>query len=74
MVFTERFTTEVMINFIKRLLKQVKRKVFLILDEHAVYRSTAVKKFLSERENQVRLFQLPAHSPEANPYEMLNQD
>jgi transposase len=74
MVFTERFTTEVMINFLKRLLKQMKRRVFLIVDGHPVHRSVAVKKFLAERDEQVRLFQLPAYSPELNPDEMLNQD
>jgi transposase len=74
MVFTERFTTEVMIRFLKRLLKQMKKRVFFIVDGHPVHRSRAVKKFVAEREDQIRLFQLPGYSPELNPDEMLNQD
>ena len=74
MVFTERFVTEVMIRFLKRLLKQMKKRVFLVLDGHPVHRSTAVKKFVAEKKNQIRLFHLPGYSPELNPDEMLNQD
>jgi transposase len=74
MVFTERFTADVMIGFLKRLLKQMQRKVFLIVDGHPVHRSRAVKKFVTGKKGQVRLFQLPPYSPELNPDEMLNQD
>jgi transposase len=74
MVFTDRFNTDVMLRFLKRLLKQMKRKVFLIVDGHPVHRSHAVKKFVAEREDQIQLFHLPAYSPELNPDEMLNQD
>jgi transposase len=74
MVFTERFVTEVMIRFLKRLLKQMKKRVFLVLDGHPVHRSTAVKKFVAEKKNRIRLFHLPGYSPELNPDEMLNQD
>ena len=74
MVFTERFVTEVMIRFLKRLLKQMKKRVFLVLDGHPVHRSTAVKKFVAEKKTRSRLFHLPGYSPELNPEEMLNQD
>ena len=74
MVFTERFNTGVMLRFLKRLLKQMKKKIFLIVDGHPVHRSSAVKKFVAEKKDQIRLFHLPAYSPELNPDEMLNQD
>jgi len=75
MVFIERFNTGVMLRFLKRLLKQMKKKkIFLIVDGHPVHRSSAVKKFVAEKKDQIRLFRLPAYSPELNPDEMLNQD
>jgi len=74
MVFTDRFNSDVMLRFLKRLLKQMERKVFLIVDGHPVHRGRAVKKFAAERRDQIQLFHLPAYSPELNPDEMLNQD
>lgn len=75
MVFVERFNTAVMLRFLKRLLKQMaKKKIFLIVDGHPVHRSSAVEKFVADRQDHIRLFHLPAYSPELNPDEMLNQD
>jgi transposase len=74
MVFTDRFNSDVMLRFLKRLLKQMERKVFLIVDGHPVHRGRAVKKFVAERKDQIQMFHLPAYSPELNPDEMLNQD
>jgi len=74
MVFTDRFNSDVMIRFLKRLLKQMERRVFLIVDGHPVHRGRAVNKFVAKRKDQLQLFHLPAYSPELNPDEMLNQD
>jgi transposase len=74
MVFAEQFNSDVMIRFLKRLLKQMQRKIFLIVDGHPVHRSQAVKKFVADKKDRLRIFQLPAYSPELNPDEMLNQD
>jgi len=74
MVFTERFRAPVFISFLKRLLKQNRGKVFLIVDGHPVHRSKAVKDWLGANEEHIRMFFLPGYSPELNPDEMLNQD
>lgn len=74
MVFNERFTTSVFIDFLKRLVKGSKQKIFLILDGHPVHKSKVVKKWILENENVIRIFLLPAYSPELNPDEYLNQD
>ena len=74
MVFTDRFDSDVMLTFLKRLLKQMERKVFLIVDGHPVHRGRVVKNFVAEKKDQIQLFYLPAYSPELNPDEMLNQD
>ncbi len=74
MVFKQRFKADVFEEFLRRLVRQSERKVFIIVDGHPVHRSTKVKKWLSKNEKHIRLFFLPSYSPELNPDEILNQD
>jgi transposase len=74
MVFRERFTVKVFVNFLQRLSKDARRKVYLIVDRHPVHKARAVERWLAENPKQLRLFFLPAYSPELNPDEMLNND
>lgn len=74
MVFKERFCADVFLRFLRRLVRQGRRKVFLIVDRHPVHRSVKLKKWLKNNEHPVRLFFLPGYSPELNPDEVLNQD
>ena len=74
MVFRKRFRDEVFKGFLKRMVRQSQRKIFMIVDKHPVHRSRTVKRWLFEHQKQIRLFYLPSYSPELNPDEMLNQD
>ncbi len=74
MVFKKGFTAAVFVRFLRRLMKQAGRKVFIIVDRHPVHRSKKVQAWLDEHAKQLRLFFLPGYSPELNPDEMLNQD
>ena len=74
MVFKERFTGTVMIRFLRRLIKQNKQKVFLIVDGHPVHRSKKVKRWIYRNRGHIRFFYLPGYSPQLNPDELLNQD
>lgn len=74
MVFKERFTTKVFLEFLRRLLRQVNRRIYLIVDSHPVHRSIKVKNWVKENEKRIRMFFLPSYSPELNPDELLNQD
>jgi transposase len=73
-VFRGRFTSRVFLDFLKRLARQVGRLLYLIVDGHPVHRSAAVRDWLVENAERIRLFRLPAYSPELNPDEYLNQD
>lgn len=42
MIFRRRFSNEVFLEFISRLIKQTEQKVFLIVDGHPVHRSKEV--------------------------------
>lgn len=74
MVFKRRFTAPVCIQFLRRLVRQRKQKVFLILDRHPVHRSAAVQRWIEQHSDRLRLFFLPPYSPELNPDEYLNHD
>jgi transposase len=74
MVFEGTFKNATFIEFMKRMLKQATRKIYLIVDGHPVHRSVAVKQFVADNANRLRLIRLPGYCPELNPYELLNQD
>lgn len=74
MVFEGKFQNPVFIEFMKRMLKQVQGKIYLIVDGHPVHRSAAAKKFAAENAKRLRLIRLPGYCPELNPDELLNQD
>ena len=77
MIFRQRFTARVFLNFLRRLLRltrKTRRKVFLIADGHPVHKSRLVSRWLAEHATQIRIFCLPSYSPELNPDELLNQD
>jgi len=74
MIFHENFTSEVFLKFLKRLVQQSSRKVYLIVDRHRAHRSNEVKQWLTTNEKSIRVFYLPSYCPELNPDEFLNQD
>ena len=67
--FEGKFEASVFIDFCKRLMHDTSGPVFLIVDGHPVHRSNAVKEFVASTQGQLRLFRLPAYSPELNPDE-----
>ena len=64
----------ILIDFLKRLIKDAQRKVILILDNLRVHHARKVKDWLQGKEDQIELFYLPSYSPELNPDEYLNCD
>ena len=74
MVFRSRFTTPVFLRFLRRLLRHVRRPVFLIMDRHPVHVARAVDRWVAQRPDRLRLFFLPGYSPGLNPDEFLNND
>ncbi len=74
MVFTGKFDAPLFVNFMRRLLKQAKDKVYLIVDGHPVHKSRLAKTFVARNAKRLRLILLPGYCPELNPDELLNQD
>jgi transposase len=74
MVLNEGFRVKVFLDFLRRLIKQAKRKVFVIVDGHPVHRAKIVQTWRLAHIRDLELFYLPSYSPELNPDEMLNND
>jgi len=62
------------IQFMRRLLHGQKRRVFLILDGHPAHKAKRVAQFVESLKGRLRLFFLPAYSPERNPDELVWND
>ena len=74
-LFEGRFTAQVFIDFLRRLIDHYPdRKVFLICDNHSTHHAKVVKTWVGERSERIELHFLPSYSPELNPDELLNQD
>ena len=74
MVFREGFTATVFLRFLRRLIRLVRRPVFLIVDGHPVHHARRVTHWVTAHHDQIRLVFLPGYSPDLNPDEFLNHD
>jgi transposase len=73
-LYEGRFHSEILIEFMKRLIGESSRKIFLILDNHPVHKAEAVQVWIDAHVAQIEVFFLPGYSPELNPAEYLNCD
>ena len=64
----------IFIDFMKRLIKDAKPKVFLIVDNLRVHHAKAVQDWLARHKVEIEIFYLPAYAPEHHPDEYLNND
>lgn len=72
MIYTKTMNTQRFIIFLKQLIKDSKKKIFLILDNLRVHHAYIVQDWVEENKDKIELFFLPAYSPELNPDEYLN--
>jgi len=71
MITRSKLTADVFVAFLKRLIHNWPRSIFLIVDGHPVHKSVAVSKFVTSTEGRLQLFYLPPYSPELNPDEQV---
>jgi transposase len=74
MVYAGGITPERLIVFLRRLTKDARRKVFLILDNLNVHKARPVKDWLADNAERIEVFFLPPYTPELNPSEYFNGD
>jgi transposase len=74
MLYREKMSSPVLIKFMSRLIKDVSRKIFLILDNLKVHHSKKVAAWLKKKSEKIEVFFLPPYAPERNPDEYLNSN
>ena len=68
------FTGPVFLVYLRRLVRQIDRKIHLIVDRHPVHRRVLVRDWLAEHVDSIEMHLLPGYAPELNPVELLNGD
>ena len=63
-----------LIRFLGRLVRDARRKVFLILDRLKVHRARLTRDWLAAHRSEIEVHYLPPYSPELNPDEGVNAD
>jgi len=74
MVFEDNFTSQKFIQFLGRMIRKIKQKIFLVVDNHRVHHSKKVKAYVEKYKDRIQLFFLPPYCPDMNPQELVNQD
>lgn len=74
MIYESSMNARVLIKFMRRLIKDAGRKVFLILDNRKVHCGKLVKTWLERHQEKIEAFYLLSCSPELNHDEYLNCD
>jgi transposase len=73
-IFDGALNTNILIDFLRRLIKGASKKIYLILDNLRVHHAKPLKAWLAEHADAIEVFYLPSYSPELNPDEMANAD
>lgn len=73
-LYKDSMNSDKLIDFMRRLTRDVKKKVFLILDNLRVHHSKKVTEWLEKHKDKIEIFYLPPYAPEYNPDELVNSD
>jgi len=72
MVYEKKMNQQLFIDFMRRLIRESKRKVFFIVDNLRVHHGKIVAAWLEKHKDEIEVFFLPPYAPESNPDEYLN--
>ena len=71
-LYKDNMNSEKLIDFMRRLVRDTAKKVFLILDNLRAHHSKKVTAWLKKHKSEIEVFYLPPYAPEYNPDELLN--
>src|SRR5919112_148963 len=74
MIYEGALNTTIFLNFLRRLIREAGRKLFVIVDNLPVHRARRVTAWVQNHADQIELCYLPSYPPEHNPDEFLNND
>jgi transposase len=73
-LYKDNMNSDKLIDFMRRLVRDTTKKVFLILDNLRVHHSKKVQNWVKKHKDEIEIFFLPPYAPEYNPDELLNSD
>lgn len=74
MIYAGKMNAALFIVFLRRLITEATKKVFLIVDNLSVHEAAVVDQWLADKKDRIEVFYLPKYAPERNPDEYLNCD
>src|ERR687884_20578 len=74
MIYEGALKAPIFLDFLRRLIREVARKRFVIVDNLPVHRARRVTAWVQNHADQIELCYLPSYAPEHNPDEFLNND
>lgn len=74
MIIKGKFNSGVFQNFLQRMIRYSKQKIYFVTDGHPAHKTMKLKEWLAENKKRIEVFFIPPYSPELNPQEYLNQD
>ena len=74
MIYEGALKAPIFLNFLRRLVREAGRKLFVIVDNLPVHRAHQVIAWVHDHADQIELCYLPSYAPEHNPDEFLNND
>ena len=74
MIYEGALKTTIFLDFLRRLVREAARKLFVIVDNLPVHRARRVTAWVQDHADRIELFYLPPYAPEHNPDEFLNND
>jgi hypothetical protein len=74
LVYDRALNTAIFLKFLRCLVKDADRRLFVIVDHLRVDRAKVVMAWVAENADRIELFYLPSSAPERNPDEYLNND
>ena len=72
MLYEGALNAALFLAFLQRLVRNARRKVFLIVDNLKVHKAAKVQAWVAAHRDKIELFFLPAYAPEHNPDEFLH--
>ncbi|CBJ50654.1 putative transposase [Ralstonia solanacearum PSI07] len=66
-IFDGALNAGILIDFLRRLIRGARQKIFLVLDNLKVHHAKPVKAWLEANKEHIEVFYLPSYSPELNP-------
>lgn len=74
MIIDGRFNSGVFLDFLKRMVRYSRKKIYFVTDGHPAHKTKVLNQWLEENRKRIEVFFLPPYSPELNPQEYVNQD